>query len=1188
VHAARGSGGHLPLLLITETNQRAAQMQQFMTVVERLVNDREPDVDEFLNFPDLEPQNLFEYFDPPLEVVDLRNRVLDGLRKGRTRLVVTSYKACWRLLPELAEQAQQQLQLGCSSQKHPSPNHAGEVTRKISREELAAQLVALGYSGAGTVQVAGQFALRGGLVDVFPVGAELPVRIDLFGSEIESINVFDPGTQRSLERQDTVRILPVSAHSGQLRDPGVLAWLRERWDSYAREYSGASGRSSFERLEEVVSLDLAALAAGNECSRAGWYYHATLSEHTTLWNYLPKGSRVLVHEDGFVESESNSYFRFWEARHDDWLKNALGFLKLSDSYLLPAKGLQDVMRDLRQGRLHTRLLNDDGQAICLSLDPVYPLLTSSFDGPLAAENPVRSSSVGLQTPAPGKWSTSRLPETLRGYSAISPPLQRSEVSVASGANKINLPMTVLSQFSARLREVLTDEQLWPEVENAILPGGFILPDDEWSLITDVEIFGEIAEVEVAQPKRYRTHALRRPDDLAPGDYVVHIDYGIGRFAQLVDRETGGLQKTYAAVEYANKDRLFVPVEQLDRLRRYSFDGSEPQLNNLGKDTWKKTKEKVKKDTLELARKLLSLYKSRQQRMGHAYGQGTVWEQEFAEGFPYELTEDQARAWQEVQADMEAAKPMDRLLVGDVGFGKTEVAMRAAFKACVDERQVLILCPTTVLADQHFTTFTRRFRAFPFRVGILSRFQSPAEQRQTIEHLRLGRLDVLIATHRGLSKDVRFRNIGLLVIDEEQRFGVKQKEQLRMQFPGVDVLAMSATPIPRTLHMSLVGVRDISVIETAPTARKAIKTYVGEHDEMLVREAMLRELGRGGQIYFLHNRVQDIESVRIRLEELLPGEKVIVAHGQMADDKLEEVMHAFSLGAYRIMLATTIIENGLDIPSVNTIIVDKAEHLGLAQMHQLRGRVGRSSQQAYAYFFHSSSRLLSEDSQRRLHAIYNYAYLGAGYEIAQSDLRIRGAGNLLGEEQSGLAKSVGFEYYCELLAKSINEVRERSTGEIEAWDEEDGILLVDTPSAQIDLPLSCYIPEGYIADPVLRLEILRNIAALDNPAAVEAYVEEIKDRFGTVPPEVLNMLTAVNLRNLATTVGLEQLAYNRLRESFVLRFRGGLPDFARSVQLLDGRFIVAATGELLLQQAFHDESDAPALVDALDFLLEQKT
>jgi len=643
-----------------------------------------------------------------------------------------------------------------------------------------------------------------------------------------------------------------------------------------------------------------------------------------------------------------------------------------------------------------------------------------------------------------------------------------------------------------------------------------------------------------------------------------------------------VEKSFVEVEYAGRDRLFVPVDQLDRLRRYTYDGSEPQLNHLGRETWKKTKEKVQRDTLELAKKLLSLYRSRMLKHGYAFGPSTTWQDEFADGFPYRLTEDQLAAWRDVERDMEADKPMDRLVCGDVGFGKTEVAMRAAFKACVEEKQVLVLCPTTVLADQHYRTFSRRFKPFPFKVGLLSRFQSKAEQQDTLEQMRTARIDVVIATHRALSKDVEFSRLGLLVIDEEQRFGVKQKEALKLRWPDVDVLAMSATPIPRTLHMSLIGIRDISLIETAPVARKPVKTYVGEHDDLLIKEALVRELGRGGQVYYLHNKVADIEKVKQQLERLLPDRKVLVGHGQMREDRLEEVMHAFSLGAYKVLLATTIIENGLDIPTVNTIIVDNAEYLGLAQMHQLRGRVGRSAVQAYAYFFHSPNRVLTEESQNRLHAIYNYAYLGAGYEIAQSDLRIRGAGNLLGAAQSGLARQVGFEYYCELLARSVSDIKALDEADIEEW--EDRPLLAERPGTQIDMPLPAYIPEDYIDDPVLRLEMLREIAALDSEESVERTTADLEDRFGPLPGAVHNLLQVIKLKNAASAIGLERLNYDRVGESFTFKFFEDEPDWYKRAPLVDSRFSPGRqAGSMNYKLEFDPEQTPLDLLDTLESL-----
>ncbi len=1176
-----------PLLILTETTGKAQQMQQFISHVDRLVHGREPRQEHYLVFPDFEPQNLFEYVEPPVELLDSRNQVLDALQRGSCRVVLASAKACFRLLPPPADYNSREIVLateeGLSRLRDDSSvrSHLKEEARtNIERDDLARRLSANGYAKVTTVLEPGQFALRGGLVDIFAVGQGRPARIDLFGDEIESIQTFKPDTQRTEGSLDILQILPLAIHSERLKLPESRVWLEDRWREYRREHEREISPSAFERLSELLENDFEHLENGIAIPRAGWYYRAIASEDCTLWNYLLPDTRVLVHEDSFVDSETNSYFTFWQNRFGDWLKNGLSFLNFEHFYRLPKGRIADSLSQLAQGRL--LLANGDELE---DLPSVRPLFTHSFS---SAELDGGHTSLGFGTPPGGKWGTSKLEQSILGYPAL-PPYRPSDLS----QEFVDRPVTVLTQFSSRMAEVLSDAGAHPEIHSAILPGGFTIPAgdgnllpaevnfDGWTVVTDMEIFGEITEVVPARPRYGGGTPIRKSDELSEGDYIVHIDYGIGRFARLVDRQQGDLTRSFVEIEFAKNDKLFVPVDQLDRLRRYSYDGTDPALNTLGKETWAKTKEKVKKDTLELAKKLLSLYKRRKVGGGHSYSPAEEWMHEFAEGFPYTMTEDQGKAWLAVEADMEAAQPMDRLLVGDVGFGKTEIAMRGAFKACVDERQVLILCPTTILADQHFRNFSRRFKPFPFKVEMLSRFQSAKEQKDIIKRVNTGEVDIVIATHRGLSKQLEFPHLGLLVVDEEQRFGVKQKEKLKMRWPEIDVLTMSATPIPRTLHMSLIGVRDISLIETAPVARKAIKTYVGEMDEIMVREAILRELGRGGQVYFLHNRVADIEKTREKLEKLVPEAKVLIAHGQMKEDQLEEVMHAFSLGAYRIMLATTIIENGLDIPTVNTIIVDNAENLGLAQMHQLRGRVGRSAVQAYAFFFHAPNRILTEDAQSRLHAIYNYAYLGAGYEIAQSDLRIRGAGNLLGESQSGLARQVGFDYYCELLARSIKDIRALDEADIEEWDET--ALLEERQGPQVDLPLSVYIPENYVENVSLRLELLRRLANLTDNTELDEIAEELEDRFGKRPVVVDNLLLLVRLRNLCGELGVERMSYNHRNLSFALQFYEDEGSWYQKAPLLDSRFKMGSGGFISLDQSFNSKEDIEELYDALDTL-----
>ncbi|MCB1220254.1 MAG: transcription-repair coupling factor [Planctomycetales bacterium] len=1176
-----------PLLVLTETTAKAQQMQQFLSHVERLVEGREPRQDDYLVFPDFEPQNLFEYIDPPVELLDQRNQVLDALQRGSCRAVFASAKACFRLLPPPADYNAREIILATEDGLAELEDDSGVkryliegAVTSIDRDDLATRLSANGYSKVTTVVEPGQFAIRGGLVDIYAVGQDRPARIDLFGDVIESIHEFRPDTQRTGNAMPLLQILPLAIHGERLRTEESRVWLEDRWREYRREFQGHISPSAFERLSELIDNDFEHLENGIAIPRAGWYYRAVASEDCTLWDYLLPGTQVVVHEDSFVDSETNSYFTFWQNRFGDWLKNGLSFLHFEHFYRLPAGRIADTLATLADGRL--MLSNGDELE---GLPGISPLFTHSFS---AAELSGEHYSLGFNSPPSGKWGTSKLEGSIAAY----PQLERIKPSDLS-PDFVDRPVTVLTQFSSRMAEVLSDAGVHPEIIPAILPGGFQIPagdgnllpaavnNDGWTVVTDMEIFGEITEVVPSRPRYGGGTPIRKSEELSEGDYIVHIDYGIGRFARLVDRQQGELTRAFVEIEFASNDKLFVPVDQLDRLRRYSYDGTDPSLNNLGKDTWTKTKEKVKKDTLELAKKLLSLYKRRKVGGGHGYSTAEEWMHEFAEGFPYTMTEDQGKAWLAVEQDMEVAQPMDRLIVGDVGFGKTEIAMRAAFKACVDERQVLVLCPTTILADQHHRNFSRRFKPFPFKVEMLSRFQSAKEQKEIIQRVNAGEVDIVIATHRGLSKQIDFPRLGLLVVDEEQRFGVKQKENLKLRWPEIDVLTMSATPIPRTLHMSLIGVRDISLIETAPVARKAIKTYVGEMDEIMVREAILRELGRGGQVYYLHNRVADIEKVREKLEKLVPETKVLIAHGQMKEDQLEEVMHAFSLGAYRIMLATTIIENGLDIPTVNTIIVDNAENLGLAQMHQLRGRVGRSAVQAYAFFFHAPNRILTEDAQSRLHAIYNYAYLGAGYEIAQSDLRIRGAGNLLGESQSGLARQVGFDYYCELLARSIKDVKALDEADIEEWDET--ALLEERPGPQVDLPLSVYIPESYVENVSLRLELLRRLANLTDNEELDGVAEELQDRFGRRPVEVDNLLLLVRLRNTCGGLGIERMSYNHRSMSFAFQFYSDEDNWYTKAPLLDSRFKMGSGGFISLEQTFSGKDDVEELFDALDTL-----
>jgi transcription-repair coupling factor (superfamily II helicase) len=631
------------------------------------------------------------------------------------------------------------------------------------------------------------------------------------------------------------------------------------------------------------------------------------------------------------------------------------------------------------------------------------------------------------------------------------------------------------------------------------------------LYTDTEIFGWSKRRSVQRRKPITPSSFLT--EVKPGDYVVHQEHGIGRFEGLARMNLTGVEREYLLLHYAGTDKLYIPTDQLDRVTRFIGMGDAiPALSKLGTSEWARAKSKVKESVQEIARDLLRLYSLREAAPGHAFPPDSEqpWLQELEDAFPYEETPDQLRAIEEVKADMERPHPMDRLVCGDVGYGKTEVALRAAFKAVLDHRQVAILVPTTILALQHYNTFHERLKPYPVRVELLSRFRSEKEQKQVLEDLAFGKVDVIIGTHRLLQKDVVFFNLGLLIVDEEQRFGVIHKERLKQMRSEIDVLTMTATPIPRTLHMSLVNLRDMSIIETPPQERLPIRTTIREYDEILVREAILREIDRGGQVFFVHNRVQGIQMIATKLQQLIPEARITVGHGQMNEEQLERVMVGFSNGDYDVLVSTTIIENGLDIPNANTIIVNNAAHFGLAQLYQLRGRVGRATQQAYAYFFYGKDAKLTPIQEKRLRAIFEATELGAGFRIAMKDLEIRGAGNLLGAEQSGFMNSVGFDLYCKLLAEAVQELQGKQ-------------VEVSVPTTTVDLPLDAYLPDEFIGDRTLKVNFYQRIASLTDPEQAQTMAAEMADRFGPLPPPVQNLLTLVRLKLEAAKLGYESIS-----------------------------------------------------------------
>ncbi len=960
------------------------------------------------------------------------------------------------------------------------------VGQHIELGKTLAHWVEIGYEQVTLVEEPGTFSRRGGIVDIFPADAELPVRIELFGDEIDSLRLFDPATQRSQRRIERC-IIPPAKEALPSLGPAAVQRLATLDDSPMHSLARAE-----------YHADLTALAERRPFAGIEFYIPYLYSHPGTLLEYCREA--LLIVDD-------------------------LG--ELGDAVL----ALEEQARDLHQSLLTSGEIPANLRCPHLTWKELAPIVRGRHPLQLGYETeaqnaPDSDTAVALQTCfAPGPRYGGQLRKVIAewrdmrraGHRLIIVTRQARRIAGLWGEDTRPVESITVPPPPGTLTLVQgTLEEGWSLLPYPDRPGTH--------LMTDAEIFGW------RHPRPRRTRRRTAPPelslaDLNVGDYVVHEDFGIGIFGGLVKATIDGVRREYLRVEYAGGDAVYVPVHHADRLSRYVSSGDRPPtISRLGTAEWQRIKERVRKATQEIARELLALYSARQVVPGHAFSPDTEWQAELEASFPYVETEDQLRAIAEVKADMEKPRPMDRLICGDVGYGKTEVALRAAFKAVMDGKQVAVLVPTTVLAQQHYTTFRQRLAPFPVRVEMLSRFRTPREQRTVLNGLAKGEVDIVIGTHRLLSRDVEFKDLGLLIVDEEQRFGVAHKERLKKMRTEVDVLTMTATPIPRTLYMSLTGVRDMSTIDTPPEERLPIKTHVGEYDENIIRKAILREIDRGGQVYFVHNRVQGIEGVRQRLEQLVPEATFAVAHGQMPERELERVMMEFVAGRVDVLVCTTIIESGLDIPNVNTIIVDRADRLGLAQMYQLRGRVGRGANRAYAYFLHRRGSRMTEAARQRLQAILEAGGLGAGFNIAMRDLEIRGAGELLGTRQHGHIAAVGFNLYCRLLAQAVRELKGETPRQLTA-----GTAIELRPperSVEVALPLDSSLPTDYVPDDALRLRLYRRLAGLSREEELDEIRDELADRFGPLPPSVQNLLYQLRIKSLALAAGVEAIVAER--------------------------------------------------------------
>ena len=958
------------------------------------------------------------------------------------------------------------------------------VGSSLDEKSLALSLVNMGYERTYQVETPGQFSVRGGILDVFDLTEENPYRIELWGDEVDSIRSFDALTQRSVEKLSSIRIYPATEFV--LTEEGIEAGLKKLEKEAAKQEKKFRDAFLTEEAHRVKTLaaefadKLSLRGAVNLESYLNYFYDDTVTLAEMIERFAGEGHAAYFIDEPLRCREQAQAVET-EFRESMTQRAEKGYVLPSQMKLLYSG--EEVAARLPEGRITT---------------------LSAIDSKGGYFQPAMKCDINVRNVAPYNGSFETLVKDLTNY------------------KKKGYRVILLSGSRTRAERLAKD--LWDQGLSAVYvenpdreakPGevltlyghvarGFEYPLLKFVVLSETDIFG--AEKKKKKRKKlYSGQKIQSFEDLKVGDYVVHESYGLGIYRGIEKVTAEGISKDFVKIEYRDGGNLYIPATGLHVIQKYaSAEGAKlPKLNKLGGKEWTKTKEKVRGAVQEVAKDLVQLYAVRQQSDGFAYGKDTVWQREFEEMFPFEETEDQLAAIADVKADMESRKIMDRLVCGDVGYGKTEIAIRAAFKAVQEGKQVAYLVPTTILAQQHYGTFVQRMKDFPVRVELLSRFRSAGEQKKTITDLKKGLVDIVIGTHRLLSADVQFKDLGLLVIDEEQRFGVAHKEKIKKLKETVDVLTLTATPIPRTLHMSLVGIRDMSVLEEAPEDRLPIQTFVCEYNEELVREAISRELSRKGQVYYVYNKVHNIAEVTARIQQMLPEANVAFAHGQMKEAELERIMYDFVSGEIDVLVSTTIIETGLDIPNVNTMIIHEPERMGLSQMYQLRGRVGRSNRTAYAFLMYRRDRMLSEVAEKRLAAIREFTDLGSGFKIAMRDLEIRGAGNLLGTTQHGHMEAVGYELYCKMLGDAVRKLRGEPSREAE------GDFVT-----QVDLDVDAFIPPQYIVNEEQKLDVYKRIASIENEKDKDDMEDELLDRFGTIPTSAENLLRIALLRENA--------------------------------------------------------------------------
>lgn len=1007
------------------------------------------------------------------ETLSQRIDVLMKCAQGFRGVVVAPYSGIRRYLPVPEAVASARIEL-----------KEGE---SVQLDSFLLRMVELGYQRVERVESRGEMSVRGGIIDFYPMTTPLAYRIELFDDEIDSIRTFDPGDQRSIERVQTITVAPCRE---LIADP---ARMNRAADQAAlllgEQIEKTTDRQAKQRLKEEIQKEIELLRERVYFDEIYKYASLLYPEHKTLLDYMPEDTILVIDEPARMLETAKQL----ERDESEWNLHLLQNGKTLPQFELGASS--DTI--LYQRRFQTLFMS-------LFLRQVPHTQPQNILNFISRAMQDFHGQMNVLKSEMERW--------IKAGTKV--------IMLANGEDRLD-----------RIRRVLQDYDI-PEPTMLIgnLQSGFEMPSIHLAVITEGEMFSQKQRKARKQGRHVdNAERIKSYSELKIGDYVVHQNHGIGKYLGIGTLEVGGIHKDYMHILYAGGDKLSVPIEQIDLIQKYvGSEEKEPKIYKLGGNEWTRVKNKVRSSVQDIADDLIKLYADRQSSPGYGFEKDTPEQQEFEGMFPYDETRDQIRAIEEIKKDMEMSRPMDRLLCGDVGYGKTEVAIRAAFKSAIEGKQVAVLVPTTILAQQHHETFVERFAGYPFNIQVLSRFRSRKEQNETIKGVKQGTVDIVIGTHRLLSQDLIFKDLGLLIVDEEQRFGVTHKEKLKRLKTNVDVLTLTATPIPRTLHMSMLGVRDLSVIETPPENRFPVQTYVVEHSQALVREAIERELARGGQVYYLYNRVQGIQEMAAEINALVPEARVGIGHGQMSESELEKTILDFLDGEYDVLVSTSIIETGVDIPNVNTLIVHDADKMGLSQLYQLRGRVGRSNRIAYAYFTYQRDKVLTEVAEKRLQSIKEFTELGSGFKIAMRDLSIRGAGNLLGAEQHGFIASVGFDLYSQMLAEEINKRKVTMFGEeaeqTQHW------------KTSIDLSIDAYLPGDYIYDSIQKIEIYKKVAAISSFQEATELEEELVDRFGDLPEAVVNLLAVARIKVYGKAYGIESVTQRA--DQMILRFYEG--------------------------------------------------